>query len=669
MTVPALGRGGEDRRRSDPLPGSRGIWRVWLLTAVLVVLAVGVYLGAVRELVPVSAPMRIPLWALTLMFLVAELLVVHLQFRREAFSFSLSEVPLVIGLFFAQPLDLVLAQVLGAAAALALHRRQPVVKLGFNLSHLTLETGIALVVFHGIVGAASPMGPAGWVGALVAALVAAAIADVAVWMAISLADREWKPGLLLEGFVFGKVAAVTNSSVGLAAAIMLWREPLGVWLLVVPLATVMVAYRAYTSQRHKQEAITQLYESGRALQRSVRLDRTIATLLEQARDLFRAELAGIILLPEGVSDLASRTMLGPGDQVRVDQVALDPTEGVWARVASEGRSVLLPHPIDNERLRDHFAAQGIRDAMVAAIHVEDRVVGVLEVGNRIGEVDTFDEEDLKLFETLAGNGSFAIEKARLVGRLEESLDRLTETNRVKDDFVATVSHELRTPLTIIQGFIKTLLSNEPTFEAAERRRLLEAADRGGRRLRELIEQLLMVSRLESDHRSLRLEPVSVPEVVGEVLKELEDRQNGHPMDVLLAPDLPPVLSDRLKLHRIITNLVDNALKHTRAGSTVTVTAQAEAGAVAVAICDEGPGIPGQFQGRIFERFFQVDSSTTRQAGGTGLGLYIARRLAEELGVRLWLERSDESGSEFRLSVPATTESESPAESDEAAATG
>jgi signal transduction histidine kinase len=653
MTGRPFGRRSGSRERVDPLPRFRGIWRVWLLTAVLVLLASGVYLGAIRDLRPIAAPLRISWWALAAAFLIAEVLVVHVQFRRDAFSFSLSEVPLVIGLFFAHPVDLIAAQVVGAAVALVLHRRQPPVKVSFNLAHLALETGAALVVFHGIVGAGDTMGPAGWVGAVVAALVAAGIADVAVWMAISLADRRWQSHLLFEGFVFGKVTAVANATVGLAAAVILWREPMAAWVLLVPLVTVFVAYRAYTDQRRKHQSLENLYESGRALQRSMRLDATVSALLKRAREMFRAEIASITFFSHEERPNASRTTVGPGDLMTTeDDLVLSPTEGVWARVASEGRAVLLPRPIDNDRLRDHFAARGIRDAMVGAIHVEDSVVGVLEVANRMGDISTFDEEDLKLFETLAGNGSLAIQNARLVERLEDSLDRLTEMNRVKDDFVATVSHELRTPLTIIQGFIKTLISNDPTFDAAERRRLLEAADRGAWRLRELIEQLLMVSRLESDTTSLQLQPVSVPEVVADVVREMEGRRDGHTIDVQVPSDLPPVLSDRPKLHRILSSVVDNALKHTRAESTVTVTASREGTAVAVSVCDEGPGIPASHHERIFERFFQVDSSTTRPAGGTGLGLYIARRLAEELGAKLWLERSDEQGSEFRISVPS-----------------
>ena len=120
-------------------------------------------------------------------------------------------------------------------------------------------------------------------------------------------------------------------------------------------------------------------------------------------------------------------------------VEFDPTEGVWARVASEDVAVLVARPITNDRLRKHFAERNMRDAMVAPLHGEGTVIGTMTVGNRLGEVTTFNSEDLKLFETLANHASVSVQNARLIEQLEESLAHLTEMNRLKDDFVAAVS--------------------------------------------------------------------------------------------------------------------------------------------------------------------------------------------------------------------------------------
>lgn len=246
----------------------------------------------------------------------------------------------------------------------------------------------------------------------------------------------------------------------------------------------------------------------------------------------------------------------------------------------------------------------------------------------------------------------ALENARLAGELRASLDHQRELNRLKDDFVGVVSHELRTPLTSIQGYVKTLLQLSPDLPDEQRRTFLEAADRQSDRLRRLIEQLLVVGRLDSHVEPLSLSWVDIQDVVGHVVDELTPRAQGHAFDLRIATDLPRVQTDEGKLHQILSNLVENALKYAPADTRVTVTADPAVRGVAISVFDEGPGIPVEAHERIFERFYQVDQSATRRVGGTGLGLYICRRMAETLGARLWLARSDGTGSEFALFVPA-----------------
>jgi signal transduction histidine kinase len=243
------------------------------------------------------------------------------------------------------------------------------------------------------------------------------------------------------------------------------------------------------------------------------------------------------------------------------------------------------------------------------------------------------------------------ENTMLVGELQESLARMTELNRMKDDFVAVVSHELRTPLTSIQGYIKTLLQLSPDLEEEQRRSFLEAADRQSERLRRLIEQLLVVSRLESHGEPLVWQPVSLARVTAHVVDELRPRAHGHTFDVRIPPDLPEVETDEAKLHQILSNLVENALKYAPPDTRVTVKAEPSVHGVVLTVEDEGPGIPADAQVHVFERFFQVDSSHTRRVGGTGLGLYICREMAKAIGARIWLARSDAHGSEFSLFVP------------------
>lgn len=626
--------------------------RIWLLTGAIATIAFTLFWFSVRNLDAAVAPVSIHWLLLAGVFALAEVFVVHVEFRRDSYSFSVSEVPLVLGLLFVEPGELLLAQLVGAGAALLVHRRQSPLRLAFNLSHLALEACLAALIFHGAFGVVDPFGPTAWMATFLAVFVANTVADLCIGLAISFSEGELRRDVLTQGLPFGMIATVVNTSLSLISATIVWVNPESSWLLLVPAATLFVAYRAYMGERQKHESLELLYDTMHRIQRSLFGASALKDLLEAVRKMFRAEMADIIFVAKG-NDPATRTALGPKDEfVAAVPTDLDPTQGVWARAVAEGQAILVARPIENDRLREHFESKGIRDIMVAPlVGEEEEVVGILRVANRMGDVTTFDEEDLKLFESLSIHASTALENARLVERLKESLDRLTESNRVKDDFVATVSHELRTPLTVMRGFIKTLLREDVTFTEEQQLGFLEAADRGGERLYDLIEQLLTVSRIEANREPLAMAPVPIRAIVERAVTDLETRREGHLIDIEGIASLPTVLTDGAKVQQILSNLVENALKYSPAGSTVTVEGTVEDATIVVRVIDEGSGIPEELHELVFDRFFQVDSSATRDVGGTGLGLYICRRLAEEIGATLEIERSDARGTMFTLTIP------------------
>ena len=633
--------------------GLSGTARVWLLTAAMAAASVVLFVFFVEGAPRLEgAEIHVSWWMLALLFCLVEIFVIHLQFRRDAHSFSLSEIPLVLGFFLAAPWEVVVGQLVGASVALALHRRQGPLKLSFNLAHFALGTSAATLCFHALLGDADPIGPIGWSAALAGALIASIGSGLAIAAAIWLVDGA-RPAGFARTLRFLFIVTTTNTSIALAAVTVLWLEPTAAVLLIVPMGLLFLAYRAYTSQSEKHQSLEFLYESTRALNRSLQVEAATSTLLEQARRMFKAEVASITLFPSSEGEPALRSMLGPGDvEHSLVPIQLDPTEGVWARVASEREAVLFARPIRNERIRHYFEAGSIRDAMVAPLFGEEEVVGTMLVGNRFGEVSTFDSEDLKLFETLANHASVSLENARLVGRLEESLAHLTEMNRVKDDFVASVSHELRTPLTSILGYAKTLLRPNVTFSQDEEHQFLETIERQGERLRLLIEDLLEVSRLESTEVRPVISTVSLPHLARQIVDEGRNRSD-HLIDLDFEEGMPLIKTDEGKVYEILSNLLDNALKYSPAESRVRVRGVRQSDGVQVSVTDEGRGIPGELHDRVFERFYQVDQSSTRAVGGTGLGLYICRKMTDVIGGRLWLESSDHTGSVFCLWIPST----------------
>ena len=630
-------------------PGSHAA--VWILTAALFAGSALLWFGVRGEEPPFAGGPTLPLWVLAVSFGVAEVFVMHIRIARHAQTFSLAEIPLVFGLAFTTPGGLVLAQAVGVGIALAVHRRQKPLRLTFNVAQRAFTTLLA-VVFVAVCRSALPDGwPSLWVSFFGATLLADLVGAMLINVAIGLSDD--KINLLDQVIGLGTSLTVANTALGIVGVMVFLQEPAAVLLVVAPAATTYLAGKAFTDLQRKHDDLLQLQRATGLAQRSLEREDMVPVLLHHMREMFNADIAELLLWPEGRDQTPVRCQVGPGDEeIAFEPVSLDPTEGVWARVASERESVLLSRPIRNEALRRFFGDRQIRDAIVAPVSSDDQLLGILTVADRLDDFSTFDHDDLELFQTLTNHVAVALRNSLLLERLERALAHETETSRLKDEFVATVSHELRTPLTNVQGFVKTLLRRDVRFTPAEQHEFLMAADRHTERLKRLIEDILFAARVESDEPPSR--PTQEIGLAGLITRLVEDEAYGdgrERIDVVISDTVPPVLGIDEDVYRIVRNLIDNALKYSPANQRVTVTVGVDADDVVVRVRDRGPGIDPDQRDRIFDRFYQVDQSDTRRVGGVGMGLYICRRAAERLGARIWLARSDASGSVFAVRLP------------------
>ena len=234
---------------------------------------------------------------------------------------------------------------------------------------------------------------------------------------------------------------------------------------------------------------------------------------------------------------------------------------------------------------------------------------------------------------------------------------VTDTRRLETmrrDFVANVSHELRTPVTAIRSAAETLdgaLERDP--EAA--RHFLAMIDRNAERLRELVEDLLDLSRIESQTYQLRFSSVHLQRRTESVIALFRDRadKKGVRLVCALLESLPKVVVDEKALEHVLTNLVDNAVKYCASGSTITIGARQEGDLVRVEVADDGPGIEARHLPRLFERFYRVDAGRSRELGGTGLGLSIVKHLVEAMGGAARVESEHGKGARFSFTLRTT----------------
>jgi signal transduction histidine kinase len=241
-----------------------------------------------------------------------------------------------------------------------------------------------------------------------------------------------------------------------------------------------------------------------------------------------------------------------------------------------------------------------------------------------------------------------------VGRLAHAFNRMSaeleSLEQLRRDLVANVSHELKTPISALRAHLENLLDGVERPDTETLQVMLAQSERLGR----LVDQLLDLSRLESGDVPLEPVPVELAPLVSQVLSEIEVARPGRgvELDDRIPDDLPPVLADRERVHQVLFNLLDNAVRFTPAGGRVTVTASRHNGSVDVAVADTGPGIAPEHLPRLFDRFYRVDEARSRDDGGTGIGLAIARSVVEAHGGRIWAQSEPGRGSTFTFELPA-----------------
>ncbi len=246
-----------------------------------------------------------------------------------------------------------------------------------------------------------------------------------------------------------------------------------------------------------------------------------------------------------------------------------------------------------------------------------------------------------------------------VGQLAAAFNRMSEEleslEGLRRELVANVSHELKTPISALRAHLENLLDGveEPDPET------LQVMMTQSERLSRLVEQLLDLSRLESGEMPLQREAVELRPLVSEVLSEIEVARSGREvrLEDRVPHDLPPVLADRERVHQVLFNLLDNAVRFTPRGGEVVVSAHRVDARCEVSVADTGPGIPPEHLPRLFERFYRVDPARSQKDGGTGIGLAIARSVVEAHGGRIRAESQVGKGSVFTFDLPVAPAAE------------
>jgi EAL domain-containing protein (putative c-di-GMP-specific phosphodiesterase class I)/GGDEF domain-containing protein len=429
-----------DRPSRAGATGSRPQWlgaaiRVRLFIVSLVIVGIFGYLAIIRGMPPVAGNFVL-LWPLAALgFYLGETNVVVVHFLRERHSFSLSELPGVMGLFLLSPTDYVLAYVVGAGAALLLDRNQSGVKRAYNIAaQVWICAIVGLAVFHAIAEPGPTVGARDWVAAFASSGATAALGAVLVATVFSLSGGAPQFTKLPEMLRFSSMVAMANTSLALLAVMVIKVDPRSALLLAVPTAIVFLAYRAYIGEREKHERLELLHESSRLPHYAPELDRAIsAPSTMPAR--CSGERAELLLFPDPASDAALRSSAGgvAGPETMTPQV-VPAGDALRSRTRHEHGAF---HAKVTAAWTTHPDA--VQEAMVGPLVGEHGTFGAVTIINRLGEGSRFEADDLRLLETIANQAAVALEN----GQLEQSLHELS---RLKEQLRHQAYHDSLTGL-------------------------------------------------------------------------------------------------------------------------------------------------------------------------------------------------------------------------------
>ncbi|HUF16370.1 MAG TPA: ATP-binding protein [Acidimicrobiia bacterium] len=510
---------------------------------------------------------------------------------------------------------------------------------------------------------AAPWAATGWLLAMIAGITGLAlIPDLNATTEPILFGIAAVSGLLLAWWAHAFVTVAIGLAIGFIAFTLGEANVIADVLAPVVVVLVVAAATALVGFEFEKEAVTSYGKEAKLEQQRLDFERLYAVSATLARAESLAEIVphlvgtickyldaqvGLVLLHDG--EMQRLDVMSPiwvnGYPLDTDPISVEiNAPNVVAQTYRAAKPIYVrnvdPDTDSHVLLRD----LGLKQALVAPLKVESMRVGAIIVGDPYQ--GDFTEEQLEQLGSLAAPAGLVLSQ---IGRYEaqaEMTRRLEEVAQMKSDFVSTVSHELRSPLTSIIGSLDTV--NRPELAPPEptSQQLLLSARRQAGRLQRLIEDLLVVSRIDRGAIPIHLEPVEIKGMFDEI-----NRVVSIEPKMTVEPDNLAAYADRDHFSRILINLIENAAKYAP-DSPVELYAWQKDQRALVAVVDHGPGIPEHSRESIFERFTQLDQSDTRSRGGTGLGLSIVKSLVEVMHGAVRVEATEGGGATFVLDLPA-----------------
>jgi signal transduction histidine kinase len=399
---------------------------------------------------------------------------------------------------------------------------------------------------------------------------------------------------------------------------------------------------------HRVDVLETANRCARALGSSLELDEAFGAFIRELHGLVPFERTAIVLVENDTA--TTMATAGRGAEEVFPPGSTGPIEGsVLARVLN-GHLVVRRDLNEREFPEDEqLLALGLCSELVAPLLLGARTIGMLSLSR--DRVDAFSEDEVELVTLLGRLVATAVQNIRAYEAERRRVEELARLSQLRADFVSLVSHELRSPMAAVIGAARTLQDRWRMLTADQRESFLALIGDETSRLAALVGDVLDTSRIEAGTFSYSFDDVDLGRLVDDAVEAAALAQQEVSVVASVRGKLPAIRGDRARLRQVLGNLIDNAVKYSPEGGEVRISAAPTNGAVRISVRDDGPGIPRDQQVRIFEKFGRVDVPGASKPG-TGLGLFIARSIAEAHGGSLDVTSGVEPGATFTLTLPS-----------------
>lgn len=408
----------------------------------------------------------------------------------------------------------------------------------------------------------------------------------------------------------------------------------------------------YADSQRRLRDMSALVEMAKHVTGNLHLESVLQTTVQSLRRLLNARASTITMLTEDRTELTVKAADGVEPEFMHAHMRLEGS--ISGKVIKEGKLVYTRDAHKDPEFL--FFDLVVRSLLAVPLVIRDEPVGTLTVDS--DQPNAFSESDKQLMTIAAAQVSVAIANARLFEELEKraqelavAYEELKESDRLKDELVQNVSHELRTPLTFVKGYVDLLMDGDRGLLTPEQQEYLQIVSDKTDDITRIIEDIITLQRIDSGN--LQLETVAMADL-------LQTAVAGHSMvaekkglTVRMAPTQVRgmVHIDKGRVNQVIDNLIGNAIKFSPDGGVITVNLIEQDDVVCISVTDQGIGMATDKHQRIFERFYQIDGSSRRRFGGTGIGLAIVKRIIDAHHGKIWVESELNKGSSFLFTLP------------------